>query len=334
MPDITPLGVTMGEPAGIGPEVVIKAWQTRKSHNLSPFFLIGAIGALKAHRLSCPVERIDHPSKAVSIFPHALPVFDIQLAHTVKPGQIDQSNAAMVVEAIDKAGAWAMNGEISGIVTGPIQKNALYAAGFKDPGHTEYLARLAGLPPEHSVMMLAVPGLRVVPLSVHIPLKDVSDSITQDRLFHVLRILHHALKTNFNIDKPHIAVAGLNPHAGEDGSIGREEIEVITPALDRLRAQGLSLSGPLPADSLFHEDARKTYDAVLCMYHDQALIPLKTLDFHHGVNITLGLPFIRTSPDHGTALDISGKNLARPDSMIAAIELAQHLSRSGRDSLS
>lgn len=327
---IAPLGVTLGEPAGIGAEITAKAWTDRKAKALPPFFLIGAASVFDAHGLSIPIKKISHPAEALDVYYDALPVFDLPLKQAISPGHPQGHSAAMVIGAIDRAVEWALDGAISAIVTNPLQKSVLYDAGFKDPGHTEYLARLAGHNPQHSVMMLAVPELRVVPLSVHVPLKDVPSKITTERLIHVLTIMHKALQNQFGIPAPRIAVAGLNPHAGEAGALGREEIEIISPVLDHLRAEGMTLIGPLAADTLFHEDARKAYDAVLCMYHDQALIPLKTLDFHHGVNVTLGLPFIRTSPDHGTALDIAGKNTARPDSLIAAIELAARLAHSSR----
>ncbi len=322
------MGVTLGEPAGIGAEITVKAWTRRKEKALSPFFLIGSASALAVYADGCPVKAIGHPDEARTVFSDALPVFDIPLQQAITPGTPQAHSASMVIKAIDRAAQWALDGVISAIITNPIQKSVLYSAGFKDPGHTEYLARLAGHDPHHSVMMLAISDLRVVPLSVHIPLKDVPGLITAERLTHVLGIMHKALRTQFAIQTPRIAVAGLNPHAGEAGALGCEEITIISPTLDHLRAKGMDLIGPLAADTLFHEDARKTYDAVLCMYHDQALIPLKTLDFHHGVNVTLGLPFIRTSPDHGTALDLAGTGRARPDSLIAALSLAARLARS------
>ena len=255
-----------------------------------------------------------------------LAVLPVPFAAPALPGRPDPANAPGVVAAIDRAVALVMSGAAGAVVTAPISKAVLKAgAGFAHPGHTEYLAHLAG--GADVAMMLAAPGLRVVPATIHIPLAQVPAALTPAVLERAIRITRTALIRDFAIPAPRIAVAGLNPHAGESGTMGREEIEVMIPVLDRLRAEGFDLSGPLPADTMFHPEARARYDAAVCAYHDQALIPLKTLDFHGGVNVTLGLPFVRTSPDHGTAFDIAGRGLARPDSLIAALRLADELAR-------
>ncbi|GEQ96878.1 4-hydroxythreonine-4-phosphate dehydrogenase 2 [Iodidimonas gelatinilytica] len=291
--------------------------------------LFTGIGAsIQAHSIACPLIPITAPHEATAQFQHGLPVLELPgFPEHVTPGTALASTAPFVIEAITQAVALAQQGLVRGIVTNPIQKSALYAAGFQDPGHTEFLARLAGKPPSYSVMMLAVPGLRVIPLTIHVPLKAVPALITEQAIRHVTLIAHQELRDRFGIDRPRLAVAGLNPHAGEAGGIGQEEQSIIAPALATLKDEGIEISGPYPADTLFHEEARTHYDAVLCMYHDQALIPLKTIDFHRGVNITLGLPFVRTSPDHGTALNIAGQNRARPDSLIAAIHMAAEMTR-------
>lgn len=324
MKETAPLALTLGEPAGIGPEITAKAWMQRREAGLAPFFLIGARSAIAAHGTEVACAEIAAPEEAPAVFEEALPILERPLG-AVALGRPSQVTAAAVIGAIDDAVALALEGRAGAVVTNPIQKKALYDAGFSDPGHTEYLARRCGLDPAHTVMMLAVEGLRVVPLTVHVPLARVPALVTAERLAHVARVLNQALIAQFAIAAPRIAVAGLNPHAGEDGSIGREDLEVIAPALEALRCEGLDLRGPLPADTLFHARARQGYDAALCMYHDQALVPLKTIDFDRGVNITLGLPIVRTSPDHGTALDIAGRGLASPDSLIAAIRMAGDL---------
>jgi 4-hydroxythreonine-4-phosphate dehydrogenase len=322
-----PLALTIGEPAGIGGEVTLKAWLARDAESLPPFFVLDVPERLArlagSLRLDVPVRAIRAPEETAAVFAAALPVLAIDLPRPVVPGKPDIGNAAAVIGAITSAVALVQQGRAAAIVTNPIQKETLYAAGFPHPGHTEYLGELAG--GLTSIMMLACPGLRVVPVMVHRPL---AESIAQLRTADIVtagRITAAALVRDFGIAKPRLAVAGLNPHAGENGTIGHEEIDIIAPAVKALRDLGIAVSGPAPADTLFHAAARKSYDAAICMYHDQALIPLKTIDFDRGVNITLGLPFIRTSPDHGTACDIAGKGIANPESLIAAIALAGEL---------
>ena len=324
VPDETPpLALTIGEPAGIGPEISLKAWAHREREALPPFFAIGDASCYRETAsllgANIPVERISRPGDALSVFKHAFPVLDLPLAVAARPGELAPENAAAVIGAIDLACDLALKGEASGIVTSPIHKRVLYEAGFKLPGHTEYLAELAGGSP---VMMLSCPGLRVALVTIHMPLKAVAAHLSTSAIVETGTTLARALRTDFGIDAPRLAVAALNPHGGEEGHLGREEIEIIAPAIPLIRDTGVEVTGPLPADTLFHERARESYDAVLCMYHDQALIPLKTIDFERGVNTTLGLSIVRTSPDHGTALDIAGKGLAHPGSLIEAIRQA------------
>jgi 4-hydroxythreonine-4-phosphate dehydrogenase len=319
-----PLVLTLGEPAGIGGEITLKAWLARHAEHLPPFFVLDAperlINLAAALRLDIPVRAIAAPEDAAATFATALPVLPIALPRPVVAGKPDPGNAAAVIGAIASAVQFVQQGRAAAIVTNPIQKETLYAAGFRHPGHTEYLAELAGgLTP---VMMLAGPELRVVPVTVHQPLRDAVAQLRTSDIITAGKITAAALQRDFGIAKPRLAVAGLNPHAGENGTIGHEDIDIVLPAVTALRALGIAVSGPLPADTMFHAAARRQYDVALCMYHDQALIPLKTLDFDRGVNVTLGLPFIRTSPDHGTACDIAGKGVAKPDSLIAAMALA------------
>lgn len=322
-----PLAVTMGEPAGIGGELTLAAWRARSDGAVPPFFVLDDPDRLdrlaRALAWAVPVHAIDAPERAAAVWPDALPVLPLSGPVAARPGSPGPDTAPAVLESIDRAVALALAGSAGAIVTQPIQKSVLYEAGFRHPGHTEYLAALTGA--DRSVMMLAVAGLRVVPLTIHVPLAQVPGLITAPLIAATARILNAALMRDFAISRPRIAVAGLNPHAGEDGTIGTEERIVIAPALEGLRAEGLDLVGPLPADSLFHEDARAGIDAVLCMYHDQALIPLKTLDFWGGVNITLGLPIVRASPDHGTALDLAGRGEANPLSFFNALRQAARM---------
>jgi 4-hydroxythreonine-4-phosphate dehydrogenase len=319
-----PLALTMGEPAGIGGEIALKAWQAR-SGGLPPFFLIDdpdRIARLARDTgLNAPLSAIDAPEDAPGIFADYLPVLAEPLPAPVVPGRPEVATSGAVVRAIDRAAGYARDGRAAAMVTNPIHKTTLYDAGFDYPGHTEYLAALAGLDAP-SVMMLACSELRVVPVTIHLALRAAIDALDEDAIVHCGRVAAAALKTDFGIERPRLAVAGLNPHAGEEGHMGREEIDIIAPAIARLRAEGIEVTGPAPADTLFHQGARAGYDAVLCMYHDQALIPLKTIDFAGGVNVTLGLPFIRTSPDHGTAFDIAGTGRADPASLIAALRMA------------
>jgi 4-hydroxythreonine-4-phosphate dehydrogenase len=282
---------------------------------------------VKRIALDLPVAVVE-PSAASSVFEDSLPIVDIGVSITAEPGRPDQSSAPAALAAIRRAVADVNSGAAAGIVTNPIAKNVLYRSGFGEPGHTEYLARLAmeetGVP-ARPVMMLWSPELAVVPVTIHLPLKEVVPALTIDLIVETGRIAARDLRERFAIARPRLAVAGLNPHAGEEGALGDEDITVVRPAVERLKAEGIDAVGPLPADSLFHRDARSRYDVALAMYHDQALIPIKTLAFDHAVNVTLGLPFIRTSPDHGTAFDIAGTGRARPESLIAALQLASRL---------
>ena len=296
------------------------------------FALLGDADYWQARNAGLPVRRIATADEAAGIFPTALPVLHRPLACHPVAGIIDPATAPQVIAAVDEAVEMAFAGTISAIVTNPIQKEALYAAGFRHQGHTDYLAHLSGRHghPVQEVMMLVAQDLRAVPITVHIPLKDVPEALTQEAIIAQARVTARDLNRYFGISKPRLAFTGLNPHAGENGTMGREEIDVIIPALNVLKQEGLDIRGPLPADTAFHAEARTTYDAILCMYHDQALIPVKTLDFHGGINVSLGLPFIRTSPDHGTALGIAGSGKANPASLIAAIRLAAAMVRMAR----
>ncbi|REC58446.1 4-hydroxythreonine-4-phosphate dehydrogenase PdxA [Rhodosalinus sediminis] len=314
-----PVAVTCGEPAGIGPELAAKAWE--KLGATLPFFLIGDPRHLPA---GTPVAEIAAPEEAAGAAAHGLPVLAHPFPAAATPGRPDPRNAQGVIDAIARGVALVQEGAAGAVCTLPIHKQALAeGAGFAYPGHTEYLAALAGV--DDVVMMLASPELRVVPATIHIPLSEVPGALTAAHLETVLRLTHDGLRTRFGLARPRIAVAGLNPHAGEGGRMGREEIEVIAPVLDRLRAEGMDLDGPRAADTMFHAAARAGYDAAVAMYHDQALIPIKTLDFDRGVNLTLGLPFVRTSPDHGTAFDIAGTGRANAASTVAALRLAAEL---------
>jgi 4-hydroxythreonine-4-phosphate dehydrogenase len=329
-----PLALTMGEPAGIGGELTLSAWRRRVEEGVPPFFALDDPARLErlasALGWKVPVRKIAEPGAAVTVFPGALPVLPVALAAAVTPGRPDPVNAGAVIRAITNAAELAKEGRAAALVTNPIQKKALYAAGFRHAGHTEFLAELAGGAPV--AMMLVCPGLRVVPVTIHLPLADAVAALSTDAIVAAGRIAAAGLARDFGISRPRLAVAALNPHAGEGGTLGREEIDIIGPAVARLRDAGIAAEGPFPADTLFHAAARQRSDAVLCMYHDQALIPLKTIDFAGGVNVTLGLPFIRTSPDHGTALDIAGTGEADPSSLIAALKLAGEMAgrRGGR----
>jgi 4-hydroxythreonine-4-phosphate dehydrogenase len=317
-----PLALTMGDPAGIGGEIALAAW--RRGGN-PPFFLIDDAERLRllAQKLDWPVPivAIDAPEQAIGA--EALPVLHRPLPAAPKPGQPDPANAPAILESIRLAVQLAQQGSAAGVVTNPIHKQSLYAAGFRFPGHTEFLADLAKV--ERVVMLLACPELRVVPVTIHQSLKSAIAALSTDLIVATGRIVADELRRRFGVEAPRLAVAGLNPHAGEGGALGDEDIEVVAPAVEALRAAGIDARGPLSPDTMFHAEARASYDAALCMYHDQALIPLKTLDFHGGVNVTLGLPFIRTSPDHGTAFALSGSGRARPDSLMAALRLAAEM---------
>jgi 4-hydroxythreonine-4-phosphate dehydrogenase len=330
-----PLALTMGDPAGIGLEITLKAWLARNEAKLAPFCLYGSATALQARaaalRINIPIASIDHPSAAAAAFARALPVLDVGLYGPAIAGQPSVQNSAAVIASIERAVKDVAAGHVRAVVTNPIAKSVLYSAGFQHPGHTEYLAGLSRkLWPgkaHHAVMMLACDQLKAVPLTIHVPLKTVPGLITRDLIVTTARVTAEALRRDFGIAAPRIAVAGLNPHAGEAGSIGLEDRDIIAPAIQKLVQEGMLISGPHPADTLFHPAARATYDAAICMYHDQALIPVKTLAFDTGVNVTLGLPFGRTSPDHGTAFDIAAKGIASPQSLIEALKLADQMSR-------
>jgi 4-hydroxythreonine-4-phosphate dehydrogenase len=319
-----PLALTMGEPAGIGGEIALQSWRQRHDQNLPPFVLIDDPARLKTicdlHGWDIPLQPVDEPAMAPEVFPDALPVLPAPLPATGQPGVPDRRNAPAVLHAVELATALCRKGEVGAIVTNPIHKAALYDAGFTHPGHTEFLAALCETP--RPVMMLASERLRVVPVTIHVSLQQAIDQLTSDLIVETARITATDLRDKFGIANPRLAIAGLNPHAGEAGSMGDEDALIVAPAVERLRAEGIDARGPLPSDTMFHAEARASYDVAICMYHDQALIPIKTLDFDRGVNVTLGLPIIRTSPDHGTAFDIAGKGIARPDSLIAALRLA------------
>ncbi|WP_114391879.1 4-hydroxythreonine-4-phosphate dehydrogenase PdxA [Oleisolibacter albus] len=324
-----PLALTMGEPAGIGGEIAMKAWMSRQEQGLPAFFLLDDPDRLRslAARLGwdVPVCAIADPAAVPARFGTALPVLPLPVSAPVVPGQPDPANGPAVIASIDRAVDLVRQGHAAALVTNPIQKSSLYQAGFRWPGHTEYLAHLAGLSDDGTVMLLEGGGLRVVLATIHLALREAALRLTADSILHVARVTHAALRRDFGIAAPRLAVAALNPHAGESGSMGREEIDIIAPAVAVLQGEGIAASGPYPADTLFHAGARARHDAVVCMYHDQGLIPLKTLDFDTGVNITLGLPFIRTSPDHGTALGLAGTGGASASSLVAALRRAADL---------
>ncbi|MEZ5816566.1 MAG: 4-hydroxythreonine-4-phosphate dehydrogenase PdxA [Hyphomicrobiaceae bacterium] len=328
-----PLALTMGDPAGIGLDITLAAWATRAANPLPPFVLLADAASVSARAarlgLACEICAFDNMPAVEALPRDRLAILAVPLAVPVAPGVADPRNAGGVIASIERAVDETCAGRAAGIVTNPISKATVYAAGFAHPGHTEFLGALAELhvPGRRwtPVMMLASDALRVVPLTVHISLAGVPRQITQQRIVEVCRITAEDLAKRFGLAHPRIAVAGLNPHAGEGGSLGREEIEIIAPAIETLRSGGLDVSGPHSADTLFHAAARARYDVAVCMYHDQALIPIKTLAFDTGVNVTLGLPFIRTSPDHGTAFDIAGSGKASPNSLIAALRMAAHM---------
>jgi len=325
-----PLALTLGEPAGIGPDITIRAWQRRNEAQLPPFYLIGdsAFVGRRARALGIDLPLADVcPEEATAAFADCLPVVATGDAVTAKPGHPDDNSASAALASIRRAVADVLAGHASAVVTNPIAKSVLYRAGFRHPGHTEFLAELAsnGGPVPQPVMMLWSPTLAVVPVTIHVSLRDAIAQLSTELIVTTMRIVVDGLRRRFGIGRPRLAVSGLNPHAGEDGTLGTEEETIIAPAIDLLRRSDIDVRGPLPADTLFHEAARRTYDCAICMYHDQALIPIKTLAFDDAVNVTLGLPFIRTSPDHGTAFDIAGTGRANPASLIAALRLAAHM---------
>jgi 4-hydroxythreonine-4-phosphate dehydrogenase len=327
-----PLALTLGEPAGIGPDIAIATWRRRHELDLPPFYLIAAPDFV-AHRarqlgVALPIRTVT-PHETAAAFVEVLPVVALDLPISAEPGRPDASSAPAAIAAIRRAVADVIAGEARALVTNPVAKNVLYKSGFAEPGHTEFLARLAaeslGGAAPHPVMMLWSPELAVVPVTIHLPLAEVPARLDRELIETTGRIVDRDLRERFGIARPRLAIAGLNPHAGEDGALGPEDLAVVKPAVDRLRQEGIDARGPLPADTMFHDAARASYDAALAMYHDQALIPIKTLAFDHAVNVTLGLPFVRTSPDHGTAFDIAGTGRADPSSLIAALRLADRL---------
>jgi 4-hydroxythreonine-4-phosphate dehydrogenase len=325
-----PLALTSGDPAGIGPDITIKAWQRRKQEALPPFYLRSdpdlVRGRAKMLGVDIPCAEVC-PKDAVTAFADSLPVVATGHVTTAEAGRPDASSAEAALASIRQAVADVASGQASAVVTNPIAKAVLYRAGFRHPGHTEFLAELAaddGMTPQ-PVMLLWSPTLAVVPVTIHVPLREAIAQLSTDLIVATCRIAVRDLRRRFGMARPRLALTGLNPHAGEDGTIGNEERTIIGPAVEKLRAEGIDIRGPLPADTMFHDAARRTYDCAVCMYHDQALIPIKTLAFDDAVNVTLGLPFVRTSPDHGTAFDIAGTGRANPASLIAALRLAARM---------
>ncbi len=326
-----PLALTLGEPAGIGPDLALAVWHRRAELNVPPFYVAADPQFLggRAVRLGLKVPlTLVKPEAAVTAFRTALPVVALDVQASAEPGRPDQSSAPAAIASIRRAVADVMRGAAAAVVTNPVAKNVLYRYGFAEPGHTEFLAKLvqeATGQVLRPVMLLWSPELAVVPVTIHLPLREIFKELTTELIVETGRIVAHDLRTRFQLACPRLAIAGLNPHAGEDGALGEEDRAIVAPAVAQLAAEGIEAHGPLPADSMFHEAARATYDVALCMYHDQALIPIKTLAFDHAVNATLGLPFVRTSPDHGTAFDIAGTGRADPASLVAALRLASRL---------
>jgi 4-hydroxythreonine-4-phosphate dehydrogenase len=332
---VQPLALTLGEPAGIGPDLALSVWCRRAELGVPAFYLVAEPDFLlrraKQLGLNVPIATV-MPRAAAATFPGALPVVAIDLPVSAEPGRPDRTSAPAAVASIRRAVADVMAGAAAAVVTNPVAKNVLYNWGFAEPGHTEFLAKLVQEATGKSlrpVMMLWSPELAVVPVTIHLPLKEVFGQLSTELVVETGRIVAHDLAARFGLKRPRLAVAGLNPHAGEEGTLGEEDRAIVAPAVAQLNAEGIDARGPLPADSLFHAQARATYDAALCMYHDQALIPIKTLAFDHAVNVTLGLPFVRTSPDHGTAFDIAGTGRADPTSVVAALRLAARLATAG-----
>jgi 4-hydroxythreonine-4-phosphate dehydrogenase len=327
-----PLALTLGDPAGIGPEIIVKAWRALKSEG-PPFFVVGDARSLASAPASHAgiVRSISTPAEAEAAFGDAIPVLDLPLRAPVVAGQPSPAAAGAIIQWIETAVGLALARTVAGVVTAPIAKAPLYQAGFKFPGHTEFLGELTAAATYDGargpIMMLTAGDLRAMLVTVHEPLAEVSAKLTIEAIVNAGLVTAQALRRDFGIASPRVAVAGLNPHAGESGSIGREEVEIVEPAVRALKDLGVDVRGPHPSDTLFHAEARESYDGVICLYHDQALIPVKMLDFWGGVNVTLGLPIVRTSPDHGTAFDIAGRGVARPDSLIAAIRLADEIAR-------
>ena len=326
-----PLALTLGEPAGIGPDLAVAVWRRRAELDLPRFYLIADPDFIRrrAERLNLevPIATVT-PAAAAAAFPSALPVVDLDVAVSAEPGRPDRSSAPAAIASLRRAVADVLSGAAAAVVTSPVAKNVLYSWGFAEPGQTEFLATLAQETTgkwQRPVMMLWSPELAVVPVTIHLPLREIFAHLSTELVIETGRIVARDLAGRFRIPRPRLAVAGLNPHAGEEGTLGEEDRAIVAPAVARLKADGIDVRGPLPADSLFHQRARASYDAALCMYHDQALIPIKTLAFDHAVNVTLGLPFVRTSPDHGTAFDIAGTGTADATSLVAALRLAARL---------
>jgi 4-hydroxythreonine-4-phosphate dehydrogenase len=322
---VQPLAVSIGDPSGIGPELLCEAWRVRAAAALPPFFVVGSVavlaGAAASRGIEVPLLAIDSPDQAASCFADVLPVLDIG-GLDYAPGEPSEAGAELALQALEVATGIVRGGGAAALVTAPVAKSQLAKVGFGHPGQTEYVAERCGISAQNAVMMLAGPSLRVVPITVHAPLAEVPGMLSAELIRNRTAIAAGALLRDFGIEKPRIAMAGLNPHAGEEGRFGREELDILAPALAQLREEGYQVVGPLPADGMFHAQARASYDLAVCMYHDQALIPLKTLDFDEGVNMTLGLPIVRTSPDHGTAFSIAGSGAARPGATIAALRMA------------
>lgn len=320
-----PLAVSLGDPAGVGPELIAAAWAQRHGKDLPPFFVAGApelLAAAAARRgLDLRIAELFHPAEAMAVFDHSLPVL-AGIDGTYRPGEPDRAGAELALASLTEAARLTVAGEAAGLVTGPIAKARLAEVGFDYPGQTEFVATASGIAAQDAVMMLAGPSLRTVPLTVHVALAAVPGLITTAMIVAKARIVAAALRRDFGIDNPRLAIAALNPHAGEDGRMGDEDQRIVAPAVAALQAEGIAASGPHSADALFAPHSRSTFDVALCMYHDQALIPVKALDFDQGVNVTLGLPIIRTSPDHGTAFGIAGTGQANAGAMIAAIRMA------------
>jgi 4-hydroxythreonine-4-phosphate dehydrogenase len=336
---VQPLALTLGEPAGIGPDLALAVWHRRAELEVPPFYIaadpqfLGRRAALLG--LHVPLSVVT-PEAANAAFRTALPVVDLDITASAEPGRPDRSSAPAALASIRRAVVDVMRGAAAAVVTNPVAKSVLYKSGFAEPGHTEFLAKLvqgATGRVVRPVMLLWSPELAVVPVTIHLPLKEIFQRLTTALIVETGRIVAHDLRTRFRLARPRLAVAGLNPHAGEEGALGEEDRAIVAPAVTQLAAEGIAVRGPMPADSMFHESARATYDVALCMYHDQALIPIKTLAFDHAVNATLGLPFVRTSPDHGTAFDIAGTGTADPTSLLAALRLAARLAGAERPAL-
>ena len=318
---LPPLAVSLGDPAGIGPEVIAKCWDNRSAFALAPFVAIGDPRSISAV-WDGPIELVEDPRQADAAFDYGLPVIQLNTPRADTPGHPSVGGAHTSLDSLELAVGLARSGSASAVVTGPVSKEQLYAIGFQHPGQTEFVAERCGVGPANVVMMLAGPTLRTVPVTTHVPLHDVARHLNSGLIEARARATLRGLQRNFGIPEPRLAVSGLNPHSGEGGQLGREEIEIIEPAIAALAAEGWRVTGPHPADTMFHSRARANYDAALCMYHDQALIPIKALHFEDAVNVTLGLPIVRTAPDHGTAFDIAGQDRADPRPMAAAIRMA------------